>query len=201
MHRKNRLSLALTLFCLSLLAFASCTTKAMKPREKHKPQAVYPGTQMMGKAAEALETPTREEDVAVEEEAETGPHAMLKNEKIEQIIVSEIRELESTPIYFDFDKSDLTPDAQAILKRLAAWMRTNPRFSVRIEGHCDERGADGYNLALGENRANAAEKYIQMLGVEADRISTLSYGEERPVSQGHFEGAWVWNRRAHFVIE
>ena len=77
-------------------------------------------------------------------------------------------------------------------------MRANPRFSVRIEGHCDERGADGYNLALGESRANAAEKYIRMMGVEADRISTLSYGEEKPAAFGSNEEAWAKNRRVEF---
>ncbi|MBW1995641.1 MAG: peptidoglycan-associated lipoprotein Pal, partial [Deltaproteobacteria bacterium] len=121
-------------------------------------------------------------------------------EKIEERLLSEIRAFESNPIYFEFDKSDLTPDARATLRKLADWLRENPRFDVHIEGHCDERGSSGYNLALGESRARAARRYLQMLGIEANRISIVSYGEERPVDSGHSEEAWAKNRRDEFKL-
>ncbi len=104
-------------------------------------------------------------------------------------------------VYFDFDKSDLrkdtrdtlAKDAELLLKGLAG-------AKVQIEGHCDERGSDEYNLALGERRAKSVEKYLLTLGVAANRLSTISYGKEKPAVQGHDEAAWSKNRRAEFKI-
>jgi peptidoglycan-associated lipoprotein len=103
-------------------------------------------------------------------------------------------------VNFDYDKSDIRPDARDTLKKNAEWMKTNPKSKVQIEGHCDERGSNEYNLALGERRANAVKKYISSLGVEADRLYTISYGEELPIDPGHSEDAWGKNRRAHFLV-
>jgi peptidoglycan-associated lipoprotein len=102
--------------------------------------------------------------------------------------------------FFDFDKSDLRPEARDVLANNAAWMRENPGFIFTIEGHCDERGTNEYNLALGARRANAAKDYIVSLGVGADRLKTISYGEERPVCTESSEACWQRNRRAHFVV-
>jgi peptidoglycan-associated lipoprotein len=103
-------------------------------------------------------------------------------------------------IHFDFDKYDLTPTAREILARKAYFLKQYPTVKILIEGHCDERGTAEYNLALGERRANAAKQYLVQLGISEDRISTISYGKERPLDPRHNEEAWAKNRRAHFVI-
>jgi len=103
-------------------------------------------------------------------------------------------------IYFEFDKYEIRREDEAILKENAAFLKNNPKMKVQIEGHCDERGTVEYNLALGERRANNTKKYLVFLGIPADRISTISYGKERPLDKGHDEGAWAKNRRAHVVV-
>ena len=116
------------------------------------------------------------------------------------LLQEEIRAFESAPIYFDFDKSTLKPPARANLAKKAKWLRANPKFSVRIEGHCDEQGTHEYNLALGDRRASAAAKYIEGLGISPAKVSTISYGEERPAVPGQDEEAWAKNRRAEFRL-
>ena len=103
-------------------------------------------------------------------------------------------------IYFDFDKSTLTPAAQDNLMKKAAWLRANPNVAVTIEGHCDERGTNEYNLALGDRRADSAKAFLVDLGIAASRLTTVSYGEERPVCSQHDEECWSKNRRANFVV-
>ena len=103
-------------------------------------------------------------------------------------------------IYFAFDKYDLSPDARATLKSNADWLKANPAARVEIEGHCDERGTNEYNLALGAKRAQAAKDYLVSLGTVAGRLSTISYGEEVPVCREHNEECWQKNRRDRFVV-
>lgn len=103
-------------------------------------------------------------------------------------------------VYFPFDSSVLGPEATEALRRNSAYLKDNPRATVQVEGHCDERGTTEYNLGLGERRANAAKGYLINLGVEKERISIVSYGEERPADPGHGETAWSKNRRAEFVV-
>jgi peptidoglycan-associated lipoprotein len=103
-------------------------------------------------------------------------------------------------IHFDFDKYSIQPKAAEILKENSALLKKYPGMKFQIEGHCDERGTGEYNLALGERRANSVKNYLASIGVEPGRISTISYGEERPLDQEHNEEAWSKNRRAHFVI-
>lgn len=102
--------------------------------------------------------------------------------------------------FFSYDESTLTPDAQSALTASASWLKRNPQYNLLVEGHCDERGTEQYNLALGDRRANSAKEYLVALGVDANRIRTVSYGEERPFDAGHDETAWAKNRRAHLVI-
>jgi len=102
------------------------------------------------------------------------------------------------PVYFDFDKSTIRDDSKAVLARNAEWLRTNPQVRVQVEGHADERGTEEYNLALGERRAEAVKSYLTSLGIESNRLHTISYGEERPVDPGHGETAWSKNRRSEF---
>lgn len=104
-------------------------------------------------------------------------------------------------IYFDFDRSDLKPETQEILKGKAEWLRNNSGESVIIEGHCDERGTNEYNLALGDRRAQSAKNFLIDLGIARSRLTTISYGEERPADPRQNETAWSKNRRDHFVLE
>ena len=103
-------------------------------------------------------------------------------------------------IHFDFDKSDIRADSREILQKNADWLQNNPDIKIQIEGHCDERGTAEYNLALGERRAMSTKKYLISLGMSADRIYTISYGEELPIDPNHGEDAWAKNRRAHFLV-
>ena len=103
-------------------------------------------------------------------------------------------------IYFDFDKSILTPAAQDNLMQKAEWMRENPDAMVTIEGHCDDRGTNEYNLALGDRRAESAKAFLVDLGIDASRLTTISYGEERPLCSEKTEECWAKNRRDHFVV-
>lgn len=102
-------------------------------------------------------------------------------------------------IGFNFDSANLSETARATLKANAEWLKANPSARVQIEGHCDERGTAEYNMALGAKRAQAAMDYLSTLGVAANRLSTISYGEEIPVCKEHNEDCWAKNRRARFV--
>ena len=103
-------------------------------------------------------------------------------------------------IFFDFDKFDLRADARERLQKNADFMNQYPMLEFGLEGHCDERGTNEYNLALGERRAHAAKDYLVSLGVSSNRVRTISYGEEKPFCMGHDESCWQDNRRGHFII-
>ena len=102
-------------------------------------------------------------------------------------------------IHFDLDQYAVKSEYQAAMKGNAAWLQKNTKSKVTVEGHCDERGSTEYNIALGDRRAKSAKAYLQHLGVSGDRVSTISYGEERPSCTDHNEGCWWKNRRAEFV--
>jgi peptidoglycan-associated lipoprotein len=115
------------------------------------------------------------------------------------------REFVATPnlrdVFFDFDKYDIRPEDAKTLDTNANWLKSNPNQLVLIEGHCDERGTNEYNLALGERRAKAAMNYLVSQGVQASRITIISYGEERPTCSERNEACWAKNRRAHFLVK
>lgn len=102
-------------------------------------------------------------------------------------------------IHFDFDKSFIKPEFEPVLKDNAAWLKSRPGKNLTVEGHCDERGTNEYNIALGDRRANSAKNYLVNSGVESGRLSTVSYGEERPMEACHNESCWWKNRRAEFM--
>ncbi|MGD8291614.1 MAG: peptidoglycan-associated lipoprotein Pal [Desulfobacterales bacterium] len=114
---------------------------------------------------------------------------------------AEKEKFENEDIYFDFDSIQLTPEAMDILAQKGKWLRDNPSARVTIEGHCDNRGTNEYNLALGEGRAQSAKTFLMDLGIDISRLNTISYGEERPLDPQQTETAWAKNRRVHFVIE
>jgi len=103
-------------------------------------------------------------------------------------------------IYFDFDKYDVRQEDKDVLQGVASWLLKNPPAKILVEGHCDERGTNEYNLALGDRRAKAARDYLVALGIGSVRVETISYGEEKPVCTEKTEECWAKNRRAHFVV-
>ncbi len=103
-------------------------------------------------------------------------------------------------IFFDFDRAEILLEAKTTLDEDLRWLKTHPKAIITIEGHCDERGSSEYNLGLGQRRAKVTRDYLVASGIDGGRITTVSYGKERPFVLGHDESAWRWNRRAHFVI-
>jgi len=110
-------------------------------------------------------------------------------------------EFENEDVFFEFDQFVLSDSAKAVLNKKAKWLKDHPNSKALIEGHCDERGSTEYNLALGQKRAEAAMQYILALGINPSRVSTISFGKEKPADPGHDEAAWAKNRRAHFVLK
>ena len=151
--------------------------------------------------------PAVEKEAAVEKQApaEAAPAKPWKNRKSmkrlwRQLPRADKEASEFADIHFAFDRFDLRPDERKILDMHAKWLKAHPEFVVRIEGNCDERGTVEYNMALGQRRAASAMKYLVDLGVAKNRLSTISYGKERPLDPGHNEEAWAKNRRDHFSV-
>ncbi len=177
----------LAVVCLTLLLMAGCSKKQVQV------------------------SPTQPTDVSVSgDTGETG--SMTDLEAVRQQRLEDLKRQEqeaadaeaegifSEKIYFDYDRSDLSAEARSILKQIAAALSSHPSYTIDISGHCDERGTIEYNLALGERRARSAKKFLEALGISRDRISTVSYGEERPVDPMSAEEAWAKNRRAEFSV-
>ncbi|MEE9523389.1 MAG: peptidoglycan-associated lipoprotein Pal [Thermodesulfovibrionales bacterium] len=141
-------------------------------------------------AEETTTLPPTEEVVEVAEEAQVSEAAMETGMSLEEVLRNDI--------HFDYDRYDIKENDKATLKTIADWLIQNSDVSIRIEGHCDERGTNEYNLGLGDRRAGATKSYLMTLGVPSSRILTISYGEERPLCTNSDEGCWSQNRRAHF---
>ncbi|WP_448384460.1 peptidoglycan-associated lipoprotein Pal [Desulfosoma sp.] len=175
---------------LTLTAVTGCSKKAVPGT------AAYPSaTTAAGPGAGGRYTPGGPIDEA------TWQKLGLRTEEERQRFLKEMDEFQNDDIYFEFDAYVLMDEAKAILDRKVDFLRRYPRVSVTIEGHCDERGTNDYNLALGERRANAAWQYLVNSGIEPSRLNMISYGEERPIALGHDEASWAKNRRAHFVVQ
>ena len=155
------------------------------------------------KKAVKKEAPVAEKPKAVDDEAarRAAEEARLKEEEMERARLAALNRFENEHIYFAFDSSALDGRAQGVLKQKADWLQENPGADILIEGHCDERGTVEYNLALGDRRANSAKGFLVDLGIDATRISTVSYGEERPLDPSSNEEAWAKNRRCQFVVK
>jgi len=145
-------------------------------------------------------TSEAEEDKDSYKISDLAPEDKPKDLSQEEKLKSEIEEFESEPVYFNYDEWDLKPAARENLRQKAVWLNSYAEYSIRIEGHCDERGTNEYNLALGDRRAEAAKKYLVNLGISEQRIESISYGEERPADSEHSEEAWVKNRRDEFRV-
>ena len=146
-------------------------------------------------ATTAVKQPVKAEAVKAQPVKESVGQDALKP-------VSEAGELKSglEKIYFNFDSYKLSEQARATLAKNEALLKKDPVAKVRIEGSCDERGSDEYNLALGERRAKAAMEYLVTMGIPANNLTVISYGKEKPIDQGHDEAAWAKNRRDDFVV-
>ena len=192
MRKKIWIILALAFIIPGLLFTASCAKKAVKDETAMAKQAEEDEAMKAKEAAEKAKQEEMARQRAMEEQR-LKEEAMMKQQARDMFV--------NDDIHFEFDSATLTPEAQMLLKKKAEWLQNNPDATSTIEGHCDERGTNAYNIALGERRAESAKAYLVDLGISDLRLTTISYGEERPVDPGHNEEAWAKNRRAHFVVE
>ena len=187
MRRNIWLALALVLILPAMLFTVSCAKKTVEA----EPEVAQPET-------------TPEPDTAAAE-AEAAERARIEAERIkaeeeERALAAARMAFTDEDVYFEFDSATLLPMGQDILSQKAAYILSMSDVSITVEGHCDERGTDAYNMALGERRAEAAKAFLVNLGVNPSQINTISYGEERPADPGNTEEAWAKNRRASFVL-
>jgi len=190
---------AMLMFVIPGLVFtASCSKKAVKPAP-----AAYEE-----KAREIVST-TSEKDKAARQRAieeERLRQERLKKEREERMrkqgTSSGSRSaFMSDDVYFSYDSAVLSPRARNVLRQKAQWLNGRPNVSAIIEGHCDDRGTNAYNMALGDRRAESVKVFLVNLGISRSRLTTISYGEERPLDPRQNESAWAKNRRAHFVLQ
>ncbi len=177
--------LILTLMCLLVFGLSlSCRKKVEEAPPPPPPQV--------------KEQPIVEKVVepAPPKEPELTEAEIFMNKSLEEIN----REAPLRMIHFDFDKYFIRDDAKPVLEGNAAWLKKFRTAQILIEGHCDERGTEEYNLALGEKRANSTFDYLVSLGVSQSRLKIISYGKSQPIDMGHTEAAWDKNRRSHFTI-
>jgi peptidoglycan-associated lipoprotein len=187
-------ALALALALSVTVSISACAKKKISS----EPAAAATADEEARRRAEE-EAQQRERQKALKEEE-------LGEESLSQKMAAERTEsaktiFENEDVHFEFDSIRLTPIAQEILTKKARWLSANPTAKVTIEGHCDNRGTNEYNLALGEGRAQSAKAFLVDLGIDPSRLNTISYGEERPIDRAQTEEGWAKNRRDHFVIE
>lgn len=195
MNSNNLNSFVVTVMVVLLFAsMSACAKKSVAPTEEADMAQVE---EAVGAEAEA-----EAEDMAVVDEGMGSAESL----DTEVVVEPEGQALEGRtspgllPVYFDFDESVIRSDQVERMEQNGVFMEANPGFKVRVEGNCDERGTNEYNMALGQRRAMSGKKYLVNLGVPAARLSTISYGEERPINFGHDELSWSQNRRDDFVI-
>jgi peptidoglycan-associated lipoprotein len=203
---KKSVSIFVFVLCLGLV-LAGCPKKqVVVNREQSSVQKSEEARRLEAERAarEAREAKEKELARVREEEAKKPVGGELEKSlvaKKESGIEGEVFETKMLKdIHFDFDKYDIRRGDEEVLRENAALLKKYPRIKIQIEGHCDERGTVEYNLALGERRASNTKKYLISLGIASDRISTISYGKEKPLDRGHNEEAWAANRRAHTVV-
>lgn len=190
--RKNvSILLALFLILPGLLFTVSCAKKTVQTGTT---SPSYSSGSGMASSSSATDAEREAKERALAE-------AQLKEAQAKEAAMKAKEMFQNEYLYFEFDSSALTSAAQAILKKKALWIKANPFADIIIEGHCDERGTNEYNLALGDRRANSAKTFLIDLGISPAKLTTISYGEERPLDMGHNEEAWAKNRRAQFVVE
>src|SRR5512136_1730087 len=206
---KKSFTIFVLVLCLGLFVTGCAKKKVVIDRDRPSAQRSEEASRLEAERAareakEAQEAKERELARIKEEEAKLAQKGELEKSlvaKKEQGIEGEVFESKLLKdIRFDYDKYDIRQVDEGILRENAAFLKKNPKMKIQIEGHCDERGTAEYNLALGERRANNTKRYLVSLGITSDRISTISFGKERPLDPGHNEEAWAKNRRAHIVV-
>lgn len=172
---------------VALIALTAGGCKKKTPAEGPTPEAAFPAGVDAGGQARADSLSLERERLARERDAREAASARARADLTEMI-------------HFDYDSDDLTPRAQELLRAKAAILRDNPGVTLRVEGHADQRGSTEYNLALGQRRAEAVRDFLGGYGISADRVTTTSYGKERPLVEEDSETAYAQNRRAEFVM-
>ena len=191
MNHKNWAFLVLVLIIFVGFLAPSCGKKELKS------EPVMSEDEARRRAEEEARKREQERQAAIREEELREDQLQAESQRTQSA-----REMfENEDILFEFDSASLSVEAQEILRAKAEWLRENPRARVMIEGHCDERGTNEYNLALGDRRAYSARAFLVDLGIDDARLTTISYGEEQPIDSRSSEEAWAKNRRAHFVIK
>jgi peptidoglycan-associated lipoprotein len=178
---KNRSALSLGLVLAAALVLSACSAK--KPQTAAGSPAASSST-----AATPVAAPTTSQPSVAGDEILAGDLATLN------------RKGYLKDAFFDYDRAELRDDARASLAADAQWLKKYPSAKILIEGHCDERGTEEYNVALGDRRANATREYLGSLGISASRVATVSYGKERPFCSQETEDCWQQNRRGHLLI-
>jgi len=203
---KKSVSILILILCLALV-LTGCPKKTVVVRREQPPvQKSEEARRLEAERAEKEAREAKERELARirEEEAKQPAGGELEKSlvaKRERGIEGEVFETKLLKdIHFDFDKYDIRRGDEEVLRENAALIKKYPKVKIQIEGHCDERGTVEYNLALGERRANNTKKYLVSLGIASNRISTISYGKEKPLDPGRNEEAWAKNRRAHIVL-
>jgi peptidoglycan-associated lipoprotein len=190
-------------FVASLVIIALALIPACKTRKT--PAPATPATVTEAAPPDVAPPPAQDTATTV-----APPSDFVREEEPREVIPTDMEELNKyvqgkgyvRDAFFNYDEAQLDDAAQAALSASATWLKSEQGAGYRllVEGHCDERGTEQYNLALGDRRANAAKDYLVTLGVDAGRIRTVSYGEERPFEEGHDDASWAQNRRAHLVL-
>ena len=197
---KLRMAALLAALSLAALMAGGCASNELVKGEDSGTATVK------AEAAKPVQQPSAKNDastVPVEKAAPAAPVAAAQGDqgKTAATAAKPATAAGLETVYFDYDKSDLRQDTRNVLSKNADVLLKSKGMKIRIEGHCDERGSAEYNLALGERRAKSVQQYLLTLGVQADRLSAISYGKEKPAVQGSGEEAWAKNRRAEFYIE
>jgi len=186
-------NISIIILVLGLISFGCSAKKvALAPEGADKQQSASQVQSKSDDSKKAGESSPKIEQKPSSIKPDVGSKELpLRSKRMPEILID---------IYFDFDRYDIREDAKPVLTSIADHLIKNAGYKIRFEGHCDERGTNEYNLALGESRARSAKKYILSLGVASSRMEAVSYGEEKPRCTEETEGCWQKNRRVHFVI-
>lgn len=200
--KRNLVVATLVVFAFSsIFLLSSCAKKQVITEEKEM-EAPAPEVAKEEKAAVPAAKEEKMEEAKIErlKELEEAKKREAAIDEEKAWMERRAAKFEAEALYFDFDKSFIRLEYRPILQEKAAFLKDYPDMRARIEGNCDERGTNEYNLALGDRRGSSAKNFLISLGIAADRIETISYGEERPRGLGHNEASWSQNRRDDFVL-
>jgi len=208
MRKKLWIYLALLVVIPGLMFTVSCAKKVTQAEPSAEETAAEVEQEVDNAARIAEEKAAQEEaarqwEMASEEDVQdqAAAEAAAKEQEMQQDLAAAKMMFENEDLYFDFDSSALQPMAREVLQRKADYLFEVVDASIILEGHCDERGTEAYNIALGDRRAESAKAFLVDMGIDPARMTTISYGEERPVDPASNQEAWAKNRRVHFVIE